>query len=129
MVKIRATFLDEISWDIPHQNWGYEEWDRDFAAMKAVGIDTVVMIRSGLERWTAYPSEYLHRTLGTSCEEREGCGVAQVCARMGVPNADIRIISNSEWHPEEEFNEKYGEDCQKFVLEVTRRLIAEQPQI
>ena len=73
--------------------------------------------------------EHLHRTLGTSCEEMEGYGVAQVCARMGVPNADIRIISNSEWHPEEEFNENYGEDCQKFVLEVTRRLIAEKPQI
>lgn len=69
MVKIRATFLDEISWDIPHQNWGVEEWDKDFAAMKAVGIDTVVMIRSGLERWTAYPSEYLHRTLGTAMPE------------------------------------------------------------
>lgn len=59
MVRIKATFLDEISWDIPHQNWGYEEWDKDFAAMKAAGIDTVVMIRSGLGRWLAYPSEYL----------------------------------------------------------------------
>ena len=66
----------------------------------------------------------LHRKLGTSCEEMEGYGVMQVCARMGVPNADIRIISNSEWHPEEIFDEAYGEDCQRFVLEVTRRLIA-----
>ena len=29
-MKIRGTFLDEISHDIPHQNWGREEWDRDF---------------------------------------------------------------------------------------------------
>ncbi|MCS2842473.1 hypothetical protein NXW02_26475 [Bacteroides thetaiotaomicron] len=30
----KATFLDEISWDIPHQNWGTKEWDKDFKAMK-----------------------------------------------------------------------------------------------
>ncbi len=66
MLKISATFLDQISWDIPDANWGPEEWDRDFAAMKAIGIDTVVMIRSGLSRWTAFPCEYLHKTLGTA---------------------------------------------------------------
>ena len=32
-MRINATFLDEISWDIPHQNWGVEEWDKDFRAM------------------------------------------------------------------------------------------------
>ncbi|WP_407382731.1 5'-methylthioadenosine/S-adenosylhomocysteine nucleosidase [Ruminococcus sp.] len=69
---------------------------------------------------------HLHRTLGTDCEEMEGFGVAQVCAGFGVPMADIRIISNSEWHEQEEFNEKYGADCQMFVLEVVKRLIAEQ---
>jgi hypothetical protein len=65
MIKVKATFLDDISWDIPHQNWGPEEWDRDFAAMKAAGIDTVVLIRVGLKRWTAYPSKYLHENFGT----------------------------------------------------------------
>ena len=29
-LPIRATFLDEVSWDIPHQNWGVKEWDADF---------------------------------------------------------------------------------------------------
>ena len=69
---------------------------------------------------------HLHKTLGTSCEEMEGFGVAQVCAQCGVPCADIRVISNSEWHPQEEFNEKFGESCQMFVLETVRRLIAEK---
>lgn len=68
----------------------------------------------------------LHQTLGTDCEEMEGFGIAQVCAGFGIPMADIRIISNSEWHPQEEFNEKFGEDCQMFVLEAVKRLIAEQ---
>lgn len=58
-MRITATFLDEISSDIPHQNWGPDEWDRDFAAMKKMGIDTVVMIRSGLEKFITYPSPIL----------------------------------------------------------------------
>ena len=62
---LTGTFLDEISHDIPHQNWGRAEWDADFAAMQAIGIDTVILIRSGHKRWLTYPSEVLI--------EREGC--------------------------------------------------------
>jgi len=58
-LKITGTFLDEISHDIPHQNWGEKEWDADFAHMKAIGIDTVIMIRSGYRKFITYPSEYL----------------------------------------------------------------------
>ena len=47
-LKITGTFLDEISHDIPHQNWGEKEWDLDFQHMKNIGIDTVIMIRSGI---------------------------------------------------------------------------------
>jgi hypothetical protein len=64
-MQLTGTFLDEISHDIPHQNWGRAEWDADFAAMKAIGIDTVILIRSGHKRWLTYPSEVLI--------EREGC--------------------------------------------------------
>ena len=58
-LKITGTFLDEISHDIPHQNWGAKEWDRDFQYMKAIGIDTVIMIRSGYRKFITYPSKYL----------------------------------------------------------------------
>ena len=58
-LKITGTFLDEISHDIPHQNWGEKEWDRDFAHMKAIGIDTVIMIRSGYRKFITYNSDYL----------------------------------------------------------------------
>jgi len=64
MIQIKATFLDEISSDIPHQNWGFKEWDRDFASMKQMGIDTVVMIRSGLRQFITYPSPILMNELG-----------------------------------------------------------------
>lgn len=56
---ITGTFLDEISHDIPHQNWGPREWEADFRHMKAAGIDTVIMIRSGYRRFITYPSAYL----------------------------------------------------------------------
>ena len=60
-LPITGTFLDEISHDIPHQNWGEDEWDKDFQYMKRVGIDTVIMIRSGYRKFITYPSAYLLR--------------------------------------------------------------------
>jgi len=67
---ITGTFLDEISHDIPHQNWGRAEWVRDFSAMRAIGIDTVILIRSGHKHWMTYPSDILHT--------REGCFIPPV---------------------------------------------------
>lgn len=63
-LKITGTFLDEISHDICHQNWGEKEWDRDFQYMKQIGIDTVIIIRSGYRKFITYPSEYLIKKFG-----------------------------------------------------------------
>jgi hypothetical protein len=56
---ITGTFIDEISHDIPHQNWGEKEWDADFAHMKTMGINTVILIRCGYKKFITYPSSYL----------------------------------------------------------------------
>lgn len=61
-MRITGTFLDEISYDIPHQNWSNDDWDRDFAAMKAAGIDKVILIRCGVGYWLTYPSKVLAET-------------------------------------------------------------------
>jgi len=66
-MKITGTFLDEISHDIPHQNWGRAEWEKDFLSMRSVGIDTVILIRCGHKRFMTYPSAYL--------AEEQGCYV------------------------------------------------------
>ena len=63
-LPITGTFLDEISHDIPHQNWGVQQWDADFRNMKAIGIDTVIMIRSGYRKFITYDSHYL---IGKGC--------------------------------------------------------------
>lgn len=58
-VLIKGTFLDEISHDIPHQNWSEKEWSMDFKYMKSAGIDKVILIRSGYKNWITYPSKVL----------------------------------------------------------------------
>lgn len=63
-MQITGTFIDEISHDIPHQNWGPLEWEKDFQHMKAIGIDTVIVIRCGYRRFITYPSTYLINQLG-----------------------------------------------------------------
>lgn len=64
-MKITGTFIDEISHDIPHQNWGKEEWKNDFQHMRAMGIDTVILIRCGYKKWQTFPSRVL--------TNKEGC--------------------------------------------------------
>ena len=63
-MKITGTFIDEISHDIPHQNWGEKEWDLDFQHMQKLGIDTVILIRCGYKRWQTFPSNVLIREEG-----------------------------------------------------------------
>jgi len=59
---ITGTFLDDISPDLPSLNFGPEEWTREFAAMKADGIDTVVLSRAGYRDRAVFDSKVL-RTL------------------------------------------------------------------
>lgn len=61
---ITGTFLDEISHDIPSANWSREEWTRDFEAMKAFGIDTVILIRAGYQDRCAFESKVLRKRHG-----------------------------------------------------------------
>lgn len=55
---ISATFIDEITYDIPSSNWTNEQWAMELDYMKEVGIDTVVFIRGGFEGRTFFPSEH-----------------------------------------------------------------------
>ena len=59
MMRLTGTFLDEISFDIPHHNWGPVEWDKDFRAMKAMGIKRVIMIRCANKNFMTYDSKVI----------------------------------------------------------------------
>ena len=63
-MNITGTFIDEVSHDIPHQNWGPVEWEADFNYMQAIGIDTVILIRGGYRKFITWPSDYLINKLG-----------------------------------------------------------------
>jgi len=62
---ITGTFIDEITHDIPSQNWGVEAWAREFDTFVEAGIDTVVMIRTGYRDRLACPSSVLEERLPT----------------------------------------------------------------
>lgn len=47
--RITGTFLDEITHDIPSQNWGPAEWRKEFELYTRIGIDTVIIIRAGYQ--------------------------------------------------------------------------------
>lgn len=65
---------------------------------------------------------HLVESYGSSCEEMESYAATQIANRFHVPALTIRIISNSEQHPGEEYERTTGQTCQEFVLEVIRNL-------
>jgi len=64
VLQITGTFLDEITHDIPCQNWGARDWARDFDAMREVGIDTVILIRAGYKHQATFDSQVLRDHVG-----------------------------------------------------------------
>ena len=60
-MKITGTFIDEITHDIPSANWGPKEWEKDFQAMKLVGIDTVIIIRNGYKNSVTFNSKAIKK--------------------------------------------------------------------
>lgn len=56
MKGITGTFIDEITWDIPPQNWSFEDWRRDLDAMQRIDMDTLIIIRGGLRDRCTFPS-------------------------------------------------------------------------
>lgn len=63
-MQITGTFLDEITHDIPSQNWGASQWSQDFDAMKSIGIDTVILIRAGYRQQATFASRVLQEKVG-----------------------------------------------------------------
>ena len=57
---ISGTFIDEITYDIPSNNWSMDDWTKDLEAMQSVGIDTLVFIRGGWQGRTIFPSKHFN---------------------------------------------------------------------
>lgn len=61
--RITGTFLDEITHDIPSQNWGEKQWRREFELYKRIGIDTVIIIRAGYQNKCIFQARSLPNLL------------------------------------------------------------------
>ena len=59
MHRLTGTFLDEITHDIPSQNWGIKEWRREFQLYSRIGLDTLIIIRAGYQNKCIFPSKSL----------------------------------------------------------------------
>lgn len=55
--RITGTFLDEITHDIPSQNWGKDDWRKEFELYNEIGIDTVIIIRAGYRNKCIFPAK------------------------------------------------------------------------
>ena len=90
---ITATFIDEITYDMPAPNLSPEKWALELDYMKEIGIDTIVFIRGGFEDKTIFPSKVFH-TEGTY--DLAGLIMKEAAKR----NMDVYFglyISNLEW--------------------------------
>ncbi len=116
-LPITGTFLDEVSHNVMNFNWGEEEWDRDFAAMKSVGIDMATVIRCGTERWTMYPSAVLEKEVRA---HRPPLDLMDVFMRLGEKHG-IKIWvgtyhSNHDWLSAA-YDVQYESDLMKKVCD------------
>jgi uncharacterized protein DUF4434 len=62
---VTGTFIDEVTCDIPSQNWGRAEWEREFDTYRDNGLDTVILIRAGMGARLACPSTTVARHIPT----------------------------------------------------------------
>ncbi len=121
MAILKGTFLDEITHDIPSQNWTKKDWAKDFDAMHAVGIDTVILIRAGYKQHTVFESEVLKKEMNTFpvyddlmdlfLEQAERCGMNFY---FGLYDSGKYWV-NGEYQKEIEVNKAYCDEVvQKY---------------
>lgn len=107
---ITATFIDEVTYDIPSSNWSDEQWAADLDNMQEVGIDTLVIMRSVFYNKCLYPSK-VFPTLKEEGEDFIGLILREAQKRnMGVYIG--LYISNLTWND----GDYWGEIEQNKIL-------------
>lgn len=91
---ITATFIDEITYDIPSSNWTFDQWRDDLDNMQSVGIDTLVFIRSGYGQRTIFPSD----CFGTKYEDDLLGFILDEAAKRNMKVMVGLYLSTISWH-------------------------------
>lgn len=63
LLPISGTFLDEITHDIPSQNWDRKKWRKEFELYSKIGMDTVIIIRAGYQNKCIFPAKTIPNLL------------------------------------------------------------------
>lgn len=63
LLPISGTFLDEITHDIPSQNWDRKKWRNEFELYSKIGMDTVIIIRAGYQNKCIFPAKTIPNLL------------------------------------------------------------------
>lgn len=107
---ITGTFLDEITHDIPSQNWGAREWEREFDTMQKIGIDTVIIIRAGYKNSVIFPSKVVRGFLVNEDDLAELFLTAAAARQMklffGIYDSGQYWVHN-DWKKEAEINRSF----------------------
>ena len=64
---------------------------------------------------------FLHEFYGSLAEEMEGDAVAQICQTYDTPFADIRVLSNTVFEGDRDWDTSVGEACQQCVLDTAAK--------
>ncbi len=90
---ITATFIDEVTYDMPALNWSPQQWAQDLDYMLEIGIDTIVLIRGGIEDKTIFPS----KTIGTEYAFDFAGLILEEAAKRKMDVYFGLYVSNLEW--------------------------------
>ncbi len=109
-MKITGTFVQPLPGDaIPVMNWEEKEWDQEFGLMKKLEIDTIILLRSALGKWLAFPSEFLQKEFNCFEPSYDFLGMyLRLCEKHGmkmfVPNfTPLHDWLSAAYDPKEEF--------------------------
>lgn len=108
--KITGTFLDEITHDIPAQNWGHKEWLAEFDVMQSIGIDTVIIIRAGYKQSVIFPSKVIHAFLVNEDDLArlflEAAAAREMKLFFGIYDSGLYWVNN-DWQKEVAINKEF----------------------
>lgn len=63
IIPLTGTFIDGIACDIPANNWSFDIWREELKDEKALGIDTLIIIRVGFGDSSMYKSSAMNSIL------------------------------------------------------------------
>ncbi|MBE6381326.1 MAG: DUF4434 domain-containing protein [Lentisphaerae bacterium] len=118
-IPLTGTFIDGVASDIPANNWTRAIWKKELREQKALGIDTLVIIRIGYGDTAMYDSPVLKCTLHNSydllaliLEEAE---ILDMKVFIGLFDSSKYWLKN-DWPKEVDLNKRLMDELEERYL-------------